>query len=99
MKKILIILIVLFNSDISWSKENSAIVLMYHRFEDKRFPSTSISIKNFEQQIDYLVRENFNILPISKLIPFFYEDFPLPDKSIFITITFSFIFLHWIGIM
>jgi peptidoglycan/xylan/chitin deacetylase (PgdA/CDA1 family) len=86
MKKILIILVVLVSSNISWSKENSAIVLMYHRFEDKRFPSTSISIENFKKQINYLVQENFNILPISKLIPFFYGDFRLPDKSIFITI-------------
>ena len=50
MKKILIILVVLVSSNISWSKENSAIVLMYHRFEDKRFPSTSISIENFKNK-------------------------------------------------
>ena len=86
MKKILIILVVLVSSNISWSKENSAIVLMYHRFEDQRFPSTSISSKNFQNQINYLKENNFNILPISDLLLFFNKNYDIPEKSVFITI-------------
>ncbi len=70
----------------SFAKEKSAIVLMYHRFEDQRFPSTSISSKNFQEQIRYLKENNFNILPISDLVLFFNKNYDIPDKSVFITI-------------
>ena len=59
---------------------------MYHRFEDQRFPSTSISSKNFQEQIKYLRENNFNILPISDLILFFKKSYEIPNKSVFITI-------------
>ena len=59
---------------------------MYHRFEDQRFPSTSISSKNFQKQIKYLKENNFNILPISDLVLFFNENYDIPEKSVFITI-------------
>ena len=59
---------------------------MYHRFEDQRFPSTSISSKNFQDQIRYLKENNFNILPISDLVLFFNKNYDIPDKSVFITI-------------
>ena len=70
----------------SFANEKSAIVLMYHRFEDQRFPSTSISSKNFQDQIRYLKENNFNILPISDLVLFFNKNYDIPDKSVFITI-------------
>jgi peptidoglycan/xylan/chitin deacetylase (PgdA/CDA1 family) len=66
--------------------DNSVIALMYHRFNDERYPSTSISTKNFADQIDYLVSENFKILPLSDLVSFFKGKNTLPDKSVFITI-------------
>ena len=67
-------------------KEGSAIVLMYHRFEAKEYPSTSISKENFYSQLLYLKENNFKVLPLSRLVDFFYNNNPLPSKSIFITI-------------
>jgi len=67
-------------------KDGSAITLIYHRFEDSKYPSTSVSQENFHSQLLYLKENNFNVLPISRLIDFFYNKKPLPDKSIFITI-------------
>ena len=84
--KIIFFLLTFFFINISFASEKSAIVLMYHRFEDQRFPSTSISSKNFQDQITYLTENNFNILPISDLILFFKEDYDIPEKSVFITI-------------
>ena len=75
----------LFFSDL-FGKEGSGIVLMYHRFEDKKYPSTSISKENFYSQLLYLKKNNFNVLPVNRLIDFFYHNKSLPSKSIFITI-------------
>ena len=69
-----------------FANEKSIIVLMYHRFEDERFPSTSISSKNFQNHIKYLKENNFNILPISDLILFFNKKNDIPEKSVFLTI-------------
>ena len=85
MKIIFLFLTFLF-TNISFANEKSGIVLMYHRFEDQRFPSTSISVKNFRQQIQYLKENKFNILPISDLVLFFNENYDIPEKSVFITI-------------
>ena len=46
--KALFFLFVYFFLNTGFTSEKSAIVLMYHRFEDQRFPSTSISSKNFQ---------------------------------------------------
>ena len=69
-----------------FANEKSIIVLMYHRFEDERFPSTSISSKNFQNHIKYLKENNFNILPISDLVLFFNKKNDIPEKSVFLTI-------------
>ena len=69
-----------------FADEKSIIVLMYHRFEDERFPSTSISSKNFQNHIKYLKENNFNILPISDLVLFFNKKYDIPEKSVFLTI-------------
>ena len=82
--KIFLLTLLFFNT--IFANEKSAIVLMYHRFEDQRFPSTSISVKNFHEQIKYLKENKFNILPISDLVLFFSENYDIPEKSVFITI-------------
>ena len=68
------------------AKDGSAIALIYHRFENNLYPSTSISQKNFYEQLQYLKENNFNVLPITTLIDFFYNEKPLPKKTVFITV-------------
>tara|TARA_B100000287_G_scaffold302161_1_gene285278 strand:- start:4147 stop:5160 length:1014 start_codon:yes stop_codon:yes gene_type:complete len=84
-KLVFLIFIILPISNL-YSQDKSIIALMYHRFDDNRYPSTSISKENFLNQINYLKSEQFNFLPLSDLVSFFQGDSNLPDKSIFITI-------------
>ena len=84
--KITVFLFIFLFFNIIFANEKSAIVLMYHRFEDQRFPSTSISSKNFQKQVKYLKENKFNILPISDLLLFFNKNYDIPEKSVFITI-------------
>ena len=66
--------------------ESSAIVLMYHRFDDSKNISTNISPSTFEDQMNYLKNNNYKILRLSSLYDFFYNGKKIPDKSVFITI-------------
>lgn len=63
-----------------------ATVLMYHRFDEHKYPSTNIMKETFIQHLNFLKENNFNVLPLSMLIDFFRENKSLPEKSVFITI-------------
>ena len=66
--------------------ENSAVIIMYHRFGENNFPSTNIKIEQFEQHISKLKKENYSVLPISKILSNIKKGLPLPSKTIGITI-------------
>ncbi len=65
--------------------EDSAVVFMYHHFGDNRYPSTNIKLEQFDEQIDYLQRENFSVWPLKKILDHLDNNTPLPDKTIAIT--------------
>ena len=65
----------------------SAIALIYHRFENNLYPSTSISQKNFYKQLQYLKENNFNVLPITTLIDFFYNEKPYLKNQFLLQLT------------
>lgn len=84
--KVLCLFSLIFIHSKLFAKDGSAIALIYHRFENNQYPSTSISKKTFYEQLLYLKENNFNVLPISTLVEFFYNEKPLPKKSVFITV-------------
>jgi len=83
--KIILVFLTFFPESL-FSKQGSGIVLVYHRFDEQKHPSTSISSQNFYEQLHYLKKNNYNVLPASRLIDFFYNGYDLPPKSVFITI-------------
>jgi len=68
------------------AEESNITVLMYHRIGDDRYPSTSISKELFEKHIEYLVKENINVLPITQLSKYLQKEISLTNKTVFITI-------------
>ena len=82
----IILFFLTFSPESLFSKQGSGIVLVYHRFDEQKHPSTSISSQNFNEQLQYLKKNNYNVLPVSRLIDFFYNSYDLPPKSVFITI-------------
>lgn len=84
---LLIIIVICFNKDLKTSENNNyATVLMYHRFNDSKYPSTSISSELFESHLKYLQEKNYSVLPIIDLVDFFEQKRTFPKKTIFITI-------------
>lgn len=57
-------------------------ILIYHRFNDDRFPSTNTTLKQFEEQIKYLISENYKFITLTELI----ANPNMNEKSISITI-------------
>jgi peptidoglycan/xylan/chitin deacetylase (PgdA/CDA1 family) len=65
---------------------DSAVVLMYHRFGEDRYPSTSIRADQFEAQLKHLRDNNFTVVPLTDVIATLNEGQPLPPRAVAITI-------------
>jgi peptidoglycan/xylan/chitin deacetylase (PgdA/CDA1 family) len=71
----------------SWPAfSNNAVVLMYHRFGEERFPSTNIRIKQFEAHLEHLREAKYNVVPLADVLEAVSLGDPLPERSVAITI-------------
>ena len=84
-KKAFLIFVFLFTLK-AYANESEITVLMYHRIDDDKYPSTSISKELFQEHIKYLVEENIEVLPITELSKYLKREINLPNKTVFITI-------------
>lgn len=65
---------------------DSAVVLMYHRFGEDRYPSTNIRIGQFEAQLRYLKGQNYSVVPLATVLTARNGDSSLPERAVSITI-------------
>ncbi len=65
--------------------EKEVVCFIYHRFGDSRYPSTNVSVKDFEIHLKYLVENNFQVLSLSQAIAYLQSDQP-SKKTAVITI-------------
>ena len=63
-----------------------AVIFMYHRFGESRYPSTNVTLNQFEEQLDFFERNHFAILPLNEIVEALKHNVPLPEKSVGITI-------------
>jgi poly-beta-1,6-N-acetyl-D-glucosamine N-deacetylase len=66
--------------------EDGAVVLMYHRFGEDRYPSTSIRMEQFRHHLEYLQENDFNIWPVERVVEYLLEGKTFPDRTVAITI-------------
>jgi len=63
-----------------------AVVFMYHRFGEDKYPATNIRLDQLDAQIAYLKDNGFNVLPLPRIVDALLENKPLPPKTVAITI-------------
>lgn len=56
------------NDDVFSSTGREVVCLVYHRFGDSRFPSTNISLSDFEDHLRFLASNNFEVVTLSEAI-------------------------------
>ncbi len=87
MRIIISLFIYIFLSQSSlYAEVNSAVVFMYHRFGDDRYPSTNIKLEQFEKHLEYIENNSFNVWPLSKIVRYIIEGKKLPLKTVALTI-------------
>ena len=54
---------------------------MYHRFGEDRYPSTSVTLAQFEAQIEHLASGGYTVLPVPEIIAALDSGRPLPERT------------------
>jgi peptidoglycan/xylan/chitin deacetylase (PgdA/CDA1 family) len=76
------------------SEPPHGVVLMYHRFGEDQYPSTSIRLEQFRAQLDYLRYEGFTIWPLRRLLDAVFRNKPVPDKTVALTVDDAYLSLY-----
>ncbi|MDQ7056288.1 MAG: hypothetical protein Q9M89_07475 [Persephonella sp.] len=63
-----------------------ATIFIYHKFGEDRYPTTSVSIKDFTKQMEYLKKNGYNVIHLSKLVDYIQRGEEIPEKTVVITI-------------
>ncbi len=66
--------------------DTAAVVIMYHRFGEPKYPSTNITLEQFEAHIGELKSGGYNVFPVPDIVKALNEGAPLPDRTVGITI-------------
>ncbi len=66
--------------------EQSASILIYHRFGEERYPSTNIKLSQFDDHIVELTSGPYHVLPLPEIVRAFRGMESLPDRTVAITI-------------
>jgi len=69
----------------------SAVVMMYHRFGESRYPSTSIRLEQFEAHLAEIASGGYTVKPLPEIVAAIRAGRDLPPKTIAITIDDAFL--------
>jgi peptidoglycan/xylan/chitin deacetylase (PgdA/CDA1 family) len=65
---------------------DSAVILQYHRFGEDDLPTTSVTLAQFDAQLEALASGLYTVLPVEEIVQALKEHRPLPERTIGITI-------------
>jgi peptidoglycan/xylan/chitin deacetylase (PgdA/CDA1 family) len=61
-------------------------VLIYHRFGEDKYPSTNISLDRFNEQLEFLRNNNYQVISLEQLVLSLKGGSTLPDRAVVITV-------------
>ncbi|SDG23701.1 Polysaccharide deacetylase [Limimonas halophila] len=66
--------------------DNGAVVLMYHRFGNEKYPSTNVRMEQFKNHVAELSKDTYTVLPLPAIVDALENNEPLPDHAVAITV-------------
>ena len=65
---------------------DSAVLVMYHRFGEDKYPSTSVTLAQLEAHIEHLTGGGYTVLPVPEILAAIDAGRPLPERTVGITV-------------
>lgn len=66
--------------------ESGAVVFVYSRFGESRYPNQNISLDQFETHLQELIAGGYTVLPLGEIVEAIRGSRPLPDRTVALTI-------------
>ena len=67
-------------------KQDYATVIMYHRFGERRYPTTNVSIEQFESHLEFIAQGDYTVAPLIDIIETLQSGGVVKDKTVAITV-------------
>ena len=71
-----------FSVTLASSKSSSAVVVVYHRFNEPAFESTSIRLEQFKAHLSELKKNQYNVVSLPEIVSSVNLGRDLPDRTI-----------------
>ena len=66
--------------------KNSAVVFMYHKFNVSKYPSTNITLEQFESHLQEFSKSKYNVKSLDYIVDNIINDVTLPQNTMAITV-------------
>jgi peptidoglycan/xylan/chitin deacetylase (PgdA/CDA1 family) len=76
------IILLLFLITSSAYADSQAVILIYHRVGDPRYPTTNVTSKDFSKQMQWLEEHNYHVLSLSDIVNAIRLKKPLPEHTV-----------------
>ena len=63
-------------------KQKTIVCFVYHRFGDKRYPTTNVPLSDFESHLHYLKENNFQVLTLSQAMDYLKSNEPVMNTAV-----------------
>ena len=73
---------------------DSAVVFMYHRFGESAYPSTSITLAQFESHLKELADGGYTVMGVSEILAALRRGDPLPERTVGLTVDDAFLSVY-----
>ncbi len=70
------------------------VILQYHHFSDETPKITSVTLEQFDNHLDYLKANNFNVLPLRDVVTALQHNKDLPDRCVSLTVDDAYISVY-----
>ena len=81
-----LLLFVFTNTAVANNIKNSAVVFMYHKFGVSKYPSTNITLEQFESHLDEFSMSKYSVLSLEFILDTIINDGQLPNNTIGISV-------------
>ena len=66
--------------------KNSAVIFMYHKFDISKYPSTNITLSQFEKHLAEFSQPKYNVKSVDYIVDTIINDGQLPNNTVGITV-------------